>query len=95
MDGREPPIASRARDSLRWRMPLVVEAVIVIVVGTFLGVAYREVRASLMQAAGVRAHRRQIRSPASRLNPLNSASLNCAAGPHTRRCVTIFSIPVR
>jgi len=36
-------------------MPLVVEAVIVIVVSTFLGVAYREVRASLMQAAGVRA----------------------------------------
>jgi signal transduction histidine kinase len=36
-------------------MPLVIEAVIVIVVGTFLGVAYREVRASLMQAAGVRA----------------------------------------
>jgi PAS domain S-box-containing protein len=55
MDGREPPIASRTRDSLRWRMPLVVEAVIVLVVGTFLGVAYREVRASLMQAAGVRA----------------------------------------
>ena len=38
MDGREPPSASRARDSLRWRMPLVVGTVIVIVVGTFLGV---------------------------------------------------------
>jgi PAS domain S-box-containing protein len=54
MDGG-PPTTSRASDSLRWRLPLAITAVIVVVVGTFLGVAFREVRASLMQVAGVRA----------------------------------------
>jgi PAS domain S-box-containing protein len=48
-------MTSRVRDSLRWRLPLVIAAVIVVVVGTFLGVAFSEVQASLMQAAGVRA----------------------------------------
>jgi signal transduction histidine kinase len=55
MDATCTPTTSRARDSLRWRLPLVIAAVIVVVVGTFLGSAYREVKASLLQAAGVRA----------------------------------------
>ena len=48
-------MTSRARDSLRWRVPLFIAAVIIVVVGTFLGVAFREVEASLVEAAGARA----------------------------------------
>ncbi|PYR20640.1 MAG: hypothetical protein DMF94_11060 [Acidobacteria bacterium] len=44
-----------ARDSLRWRAPVFIAAVIIVVVGTFLGVAFREVEASLTEAAGARA----------------------------------------
>jgi PAS domain S-box-containing protein len=50
-----PPPRSKARESLRWRVPIVIAAVIVVVVGTFLAVAYREVRTSLMQATEIRA----------------------------------------
>jgi len=44
-----------AWDSLRWRAPVFIAAVIIVVVGTFLGVAFREVEASLTEAAGARA----------------------------------------
>ena len=47
--------ASRASDSLRWRLPLVIAALIIVVVGLFLAVAFREVRINLTQAAGLRA----------------------------------------
>jgi PAS domain S-box-containing protein len=45
----------RPTDSLRWRLPLLIAAVMVVVVGSFLAVAFREVKASLLQAAGARA----------------------------------------
>jgi PAS domain S-box-containing protein len=48
-------MTSSPTDSLRWRLPLAIAAVIVVVVGLFLAVAFTEVRASLLQAAGVRA----------------------------------------
>ena len=48
-------MTSRAKDSLRWRLPLAIAGVIVVVVGTFVAVAFQEVRASLIQVAGVRA----------------------------------------
>jgi PAS domain S-box-containing protein len=48
-------MTSWARDSLRWRAPLFIAAVIIVVVGTFLGVAFREVEATLTEAAGARA----------------------------------------
>src|SRR5216683_2474341 len=48
-------MTSQARDSLRLRVPLFIAAVIIVVVGTFLGVAFREVEASLVEAAGARA----------------------------------------
>ena len=43
-------------NSLRWRLPLLMAAVIIVVVGTFLGLAFREVQSSLLMAAGARAH---------------------------------------
>jgi PAS domain S-box-containing protein len=51
----EPPMNSPTSDSLRWRLPLAIAAVIVAMIGTFLAVAFREVRGNLEQAAGVRA----------------------------------------
>lgn len=48
-------MSALAWDSLRWRLPLFIAAVIVAVVGTFLGFAFREVEASLLQTAGARA----------------------------------------
>ena len=48
--GRTP-----ARYSLRWRVPLVMAASLGIVIAAFLAIAYREVRANLVQAAGTRA----------------------------------------
>ena len=53
MDG--PPSVSRTADSLRWRLPLFIAAIIVVVVGVFLGFAFREVRTNLMAAACARA----------------------------------------
>ena len=50
-----PPLTSQARNSLRLRVPLFIAAVIIVVVGTFLAVAYREVEVSLVEAAGLRA----------------------------------------
>jgi PAS domain S-box-containing protein len=41
--------------SLRLRLPLLISLLVVIVVATFLGVAYREVRATLLQSATARA----------------------------------------
>jgi PAS domain S-box-containing protein len=55
MERKGSPVTSRPTDSLRWRLPLLISAVIVVVVGLFLAVAFTEVRASLLQAAGVRA----------------------------------------
>src|SRR5207245_1675351 len=49
------PATFRRRSSLRLRLPLLISALIVMVVATFLGVAYREVRTTLLQAAGTRA----------------------------------------
>lgn len=51
----ESPETSRASDSLKWRLPLAIAAVVVVMVGTFLAVAFREVRGTLVQAAGARA----------------------------------------
>jgi signal transduction histidine kinase len=48
--GRTP-----ARYSLRWRLPLVMAASMGFVIAAFVAVAYREVRANLLQAAGIRA----------------------------------------
>ena len=48
--GRTP-----ARYSLRWRLPLVLAASLGIVITAFLAVAYREVKGTLLQAAGTRA----------------------------------------
>jgi PAS domain S-box-containing protein len=48
--GRTP-----ARYSLRWRLPLVMAALLGFVIAAFLAVAYQQVKASLVQAAGTRA----------------------------------------
>jgi signal transduction histidine kinase len=50
-----PPGSPPARYSLRWRLPLLIAALIVIVVATFLAAAYREVQADLRHAASSRA----------------------------------------
>jgi PAS domain S-box-containing protein len=42
------------RYSLRWRLPLLIAALIILIVGTFLAVAYREVRGNLLAAAAAR-----------------------------------------
>jgi PAS domain S-box-containing protein len=49
-----PTLTSRPGGSLRWRLPIGIAAVMVVMVGTFLAVAFREVRGNLVQAAGVR-----------------------------------------
>ena len=49
------PGQTPARYSLRWRLPLVMAAVIGFVIAAFLAVAYREVKANLVEAAGTRA----------------------------------------
>ncbi len=48
-------MTARVWNSLRWRLPLVMAALILVVVGVFLALAYREVRSGLMLAAGTRA----------------------------------------
>src|SRR5437667_3509819 len=44
-----------ARYSLRWRLPLLISSLIVVVLATFLWAAYREVERNLTLAAGARA----------------------------------------
>src|SRR3979490_1575754 len=44
-----------ARDSLRWRLPFLISALIAVVVFSFLGVAYRRVESTLARAGGERA----------------------------------------
>jgi signal transduction histidine kinase len=44
-----------ARHSLRWRLPLLIETLIILVLVAFLGVAYREVKGNLWQSAATRA----------------------------------------
>ena len=48
--GRTP-----ARHSLRWRLPLVMAALLGFVIAAFLAVAYQQVKANLVHAAGTRA----------------------------------------
>jgi PAS domain S-box-containing protein len=74
-----------AWDSLRWRLPLLIAAVIVAVVSTFLGFAYREVEANLLETAGARARGAadQIagllaQSTQQRLNELQQAAAHAA-----------------
>jgi signal transduction histidine kinase/CheY-like chemotaxis protein len=50
----ETPI--RARYSLRWRLPLLIASLIAIVLGVFLWVASRTIKATLIRAGAVRAH---------------------------------------
>jgi signal transduction histidine kinase len=47
--------SSLDRHSLRWRLPLLISALIALVLGTFLVVTYREVTRLQIQAAGARA----------------------------------------
>jgi PAS domain S-box-containing protein len=47
---------STSANSLRWRLPLFIAAVIVVVVGIFVVFAFREVKTSLVQTAAARAH---------------------------------------
>jgi signal transduction histidine kinase len=49
------PGQTPARYSLRWRLPLVMAALLGFVIAVFVAVAYREVKANLLQAAGIRA----------------------------------------
>src|SRR5258708_2028410 len=48
-------MTARVWNSLRWRLPLLMAAVIIVVAGTVLVLAFGEVRSSLLAAAGVRA----------------------------------------
>src|SRR5207249_3945969 len=47
---------TRLPTSLRWRLPLSIVSIVAVIVATFLAIAYREVRAHLLHAAGARAH---------------------------------------
>jgi signal transduction histidine kinase len=49
-------MTARVWNSLRWRLPFLMAAVITVVAGTVLVLAFREVRSSLLAAAGIRAH---------------------------------------
>ena len=48
-------MTARVWNSLRWRLPFLIAAVITVVAGTVLVLAFREVQSSLLAAAGVRA----------------------------------------
>jgi PAS domain S-box-containing protein len=76
--------------SIRWRLPFLISVLIVLVLGTFLWAAYREVKGTLLQAGGVRAQgaAEQLanllsQSPQQRLAELRRA----AATEPVRRCV--------
>jgi PAS domain S-box-containing protein len=53
--GRVTRVIPAARYSLRWRLPLLMGTLMVLIIATFLGIAYREVQANLLQATATRA----------------------------------------
>src|SRR6266487_4479872 len=68
--GRTP-----ARHSLRWRLPLVMAALLGFVIAAFLAVAYQQVKANLVHAAG--RHVAEMRSPVQQIVELWSTDGRC------------------
>ncbi len=78
------------RQSLRLRLPLVIAALIVAVLATFLWFAFREVEAALIRAGATRAQAAadQLANLFERSNQLSSQQLvELARDPNVRRCL--------